>query len=273
MSIEEHIDRFLLLISDPRNIAPDEFAAYYPKIGGKYNPKNLDKGAVEKHFERLQKFKVSEDWNGYISLKAESYLLLKSFEEQSIKSKEAALHYYVLRAKNLNMKTQSFATEQQLSKAEYYNLLGAYTVFCNNLNTLIIKDFKALMAEHGDNVVDTSKHKKRGRKATEIKDAKDYLQNFYSEEHKTRFLQELKIKYQKSPHVIFNHVIRALKDRGYLEIATNIEIKEAFEKALDREGQSQQNYNNQSDSALNSGKEYDEIKKNILLIFEGSATK
>lgn len=164
MKIEEYIDKFLLLISDPRNISPEEFAEYYPKKGEKYNSKKLDKEEIEKHFGSLQRFRISEDWNGYKSLIAEIYLLLESFEEQSKRDKKIALNYFVLKAKNQNLKTQSFIEEKLLSKSEYYNLLGAYMVFYNNLNSLIINDFKESIAEHKDIIEQAPK------KSSNIKD-------------------------------------------------------------------------------------------------------
>ena len=150
MKIEKYIDKFLLLISDPKNISPEEFAEYYPKKGERGNYKKLDKEEIEKHFDSLQRFRISDDWNGYISLIAEMYLLLESFEEQSKKGKEKALTYYVLKAKKQNLKTQSFIKEKLLSKTEYYNLLGAYRVFYNNINSLITNDFKMSLAGHED---------------------------------------------------------------------------------------------------------------------------
>lgn len=146
--IEKFINEFLLIVSDPRNIAPDEFAEYYPAPEEKGNPKKLEKIEVEKHFSNLQKFKISENFNGFISLKPKLYLLLETYNKQSKKEKETALNYYVLSAKNQNLNTQSFVSDKILTKSEYYNLLEIYTVFYNSLLNIILKELETILREH-----------------------------------------------------------------------------------------------------------------------------
>jgi hypothetical protein len=112
-----------------------------------------------------------------------------------------------------------------------------------------------------------------GRKKTEIKEAQEYLRKFVNEEHKSKFIQELKNQYQKSEPYIFNYVIRALIDMERLEQVNKNALKISFEKALDRKNQSQQNFNKQYSQDLKNNKEYNIIKKNIESIIETSLTK
>lgn len=148
MNIEKVIDEFLLILSDPRNIAPVEFAEYYPAPGEKGNPKNLDKIAIEKHFSNLQKFKISKKNKGFISLKAKLYLLLETYNKESKENKEIALNYFVLSAKNQSLIIQSFVLDKILTKTEFYSLLNIYTVFHQTLLQNILIDLETILSEH-----------------------------------------------------------------------------------------------------------------------------
>lgn len=129
------IDSFLNIISDPRNISPEDFAEYYPKSGELGNTKNLDKNTIENKFCQLQKFNITESWNGYIPLMPKIYALLVMFEKQSNDDKEIFLNYFALTSKGLSLKTQSFINEKKLTKSEYYELHSIYLVFVSHLIT------------------------------------------------------------------------------------------------------------------------------------------
>ena len=129
------IDSFLNVISDPRNISPEDFAEYYPKSGELGNTKNLDKNTIENKFCQLQKFNITESWDGYVPLMPKIYALLVMFEKQSNNDKEIFLNYFALTSKGLSLKTQSFINEKKLTKPEYYELHSIYLVFVSHLIT------------------------------------------------------------------------------------------------------------------------------------------
>lgn len=117
----------------------------------------------------------------------------------------------------------------------------------------------------------TEKKNKPGRKRVEVKEAKEYLQHFELPENKIKFLTALKMEYAKVKPQIFNHVIIALNEMGYLKPATKTEYRKAFEKALSREPQSKQNFDKQFEinpSTLKNTKFYEGIKRNIVEIIE-----
>ncbi|MFH4964765.1 hypothetical protein V8G69_07145 [Gaetbulibacter sp. M235] len=114
--------------------------------------------------------------------------------------------------------------------------------------------------------------KKSGRNKAQIKEAKAYLKNFFSEEQKLRFLSELKEQYQNSTHKIFNLVIKVLIDKEYLQMAERNALKISFEKALERRAQAQQNFNIQFNQESKSTIEYKSISENIQSLFEKSLT-
>jgi len=159
--MEEYIDKFTLLITDPRNISPEDFAEYYPEPGHLGNSKNLDKNTIEKHFGEFQKFDITESYNGYISLKAKLYSLIERYNQLSIDNKEVYLNYFALKSKDLNLKTQSYIRDKVLSRKEYFNLLGAYTLFVNNLIKLILNEFQTSLSLEKNTLNIDSKPKKR----------------------------------------------------------------------------------------------------------------
>ena len=87
--------------------------------------------------------------------------------------------------------------------------------------------------------------KKPGRQNANIKEAKEYLSKFDLQENKEKFLIELRKEYSNTPPKTFNHLMTALNEMGFLKVATKNEYRLAFEKALDREAQSKQNFNSQ----------------------------
>ncbi|MBF8148277.1 hypothetical protein ITJ86_00110 [Winogradskyella sp. F6397] len=145
MDLHKNIDEFILLVSDIRNISPQDFAAYYPLDDKTANPKNLSVLEIENHFSNLQKFKVSENWNGYISLTSRIYLIYESFNKLSNGDKSIVINYFALISKDAHVKTQSFVSDKLLSKKEYYNLLGMYQIFFNNLLFDILSELKNLV--------------------------------------------------------------------------------------------------------------------------------
>lgn len=115
------------------------------------------------------------------------------------------------------------------------------------------------------------KNKKPGRKSVEVKEAEEYLQKFDLPENKVKFLNALKNDYSDATPKIFNHVMIALNELGYLKPASKTEYRQAFEKALSREPQSKQNFDKQFEidpSTLKNTKFYEGIKSNIREIIQ-----
>ncbi len=121
--------------------------------------------------------------------------------------------------------------------------------------------------------VNRSVRKKVGRKKAEVREAKEYLKKFVNEIHKEKFISELKNLYQSSDHFTFNLLIKVMIDLGYLEPITRVALKKSFEKALDREKQSQQNFNKQFNQNLKDTIEYKNLYSKISGVFESSLTK
>ncbi|MBP0903556.1 hypothetical protein ACFSKN_01525 [Mariniflexile gromovii] len=223
--MEKNINEFLLLISDPKNISPDDFAEYYPKAGEFWNKKNLDKTNISKHFSSLQRFKISDDWNGYISLQAKIYFLLESYNKLSINDKEISLNYFSIMSRDLSFKTQSFISDKILTKKEYYELLGAYTIFVKNLTKTILNEFKALLNKENE-----STNNKSGKHKTKIKPFKENIIKPWNEKGKEAFegfikkkFNDIKDKYENKKKK--NLYLLALALRDLCVLSNEIENK------------------------------------------------
>lgn len=117
-----------------------------------------------------------------------------------------------------------------------------------------------------------TKNQKAGRKKAEIKDAKEYLDKFFTEGQKLKFIAKLRECYKDSEHKVFNLVVRALLKKGLLKEFKNKPIKVSFEKALGRKPQSQSNFDKQLSQNLDETEEYKNISKKIQSIFDKSLT-
>lgn len=159
------IDSFLNVISDPRNISPEDFAEYYPKSGELGNTKNLDKNTIENKFCQLQKFNITESWDGYVPLMPKIYALLVMFEKQSNNDKEIFLNYFALTGKDLPLKTQSFINEKKLSRNEYFEMLTIYAIFVSSLIKNIGNELTEL--KEVELVAEKPKSKTRDKRTTQ----------------------------------------------------------------------------------------------------------
>ncbi|SFC97716.1 hypothetical protein [Algibacter pectinivorans] len=144
MDLHKNIDEFILLISDIRNISPEDFAAYYPIKNKRWNPNNLSISEIENHFSSLQKFNISENWNGFISLTSKIYLIYEVFDKLPIEDKNIFINYFAIITKDAHFKTHSFVSDKTLSKKEYYNLLSIYQIFFDNLLFDVLNELKNL---------------------------------------------------------------------------------------------------------------------------------
>ena len=202
---------------------------------------------------------------------------------------EGRIQLLIEHGKRLKELQKSFETEliRLGSKRDLQNEYELKTAFDFNLDDGKKKPFLSnsveielrIKEEIGLNIRQVKKSifkkeidKKVGRKKTEVKEVTYYLQKFISEEHKLRFIQELKKQYQNSEPSIFNYIVRILVDMGRVQITNNITIKTSFEKALGRKEQSSQNFNKQFSKDVKNLKEYKSIKNNIEHIIELSLT-
>jgi len=106
--------------------------------------------------------------------------------------------------------------------------------------------------------------KKAGRPTAIIKSSTEYLDNIDFEEKKPLFIEKLKDEFESSRPRIFVCVIRALKELGYIKTATNKEIKESFQKALNCISHSQSYYDKEIKNDL--PEFYDKTKSKICKI-------
>ena len=217
-----------------------------------------------KQIEKELSIKNKEDF--ILEFKALSLTLVKEYEK-NIK----ATNDFNYKANYLEQRLR-LIDELNIKRKQYDDLIledlrdssllldDTYNYFYKELTDLYTSNYKSESA--------SKKSGKPGRKKVEIKEASEYLQNFVNDHHKEKFLRELKKQYQKSPHLIFNYVIKVLSDKYYLKPSTLIELKEAFEIALGRKKQTPQNFNTQFNKNLKSTREYKAIENNIINIFE-----
>ena len=145
----------------------------------------------------------------------------------------------------------------------------------NDLKSLMIffesENQKLFIPRHSSKKIKS----KAGRKKAITKNAKEYLskEKFLNDNHKRRFIELLQESYKNYSHKNFNFLMRVLNNERYLEKVENVCLKEAFEKAFEREPQSQTNFNNQFNiSRDEKTPEYKAEKERVNIIFEKSFT-
>lgn len=256
------IDSFLNIISDPRNISPEDFSEYFPKEGnfgitqksvlegvktkeGKFRKREkLDKKVVEEKFSKLQKFNITESWNGYIPLMPKIYALLVMFEKQSNYDKEIFLNYFALTSKDLFLKPQSFINEKELTKPERFELLMVYEIFVSHLIKSIGNELTELKEVESATEKPSGKNNNNvGRTKAIIKDAVCYINKNWTDENKKIFIDKLSENYKECSKKEFKYLLAVLIYEGYLINATNKEYKLAFEKSIGNEAQNKSGVN------------------------------